>query len=211
MTAILSSTRMSEPQRAEVAVPIISAESRTLVALAFAFKTCAAVLLALFLAFWLELDEPKWALLTVFVVSQPDSGLVLAKSFYRILGTIAGTLVSITLVFLFARTASFSWHRSLHGLACAILRPAPCGMSPHTASCSRAIWWRFSGGSQPQRCLEDPILRGLIPGIMSLSRLVTGKTHAALALGLAACQKGHSVIDRQDEPQIPAAHFAASH
>ena len=103
MTAILSSTRTSEPQRAEVAVPIVSAESRTLVALVFAFKTCAAALLALFLAFWLELDEPKWALLTVFVVSQPESGLVLAKSFYRILGTIAGTLVSIALVFLFAQ------------------------------------------------------------------------------------------------------------
>jgi uncharacterized membrane protein YccC len=69
----------------------------------FTFKTFVAALLALFLAFWLGLDEPKWALLTVFVVSQPDSGLGLAKSFYRILGTIAGTFVSIALVFLFAQ------------------------------------------------------------------------------------------------------------
>src|SRR6266446_6295482 len=67
--------------------------------LAFAVKTFAASLLALYIAFWAGLDDPLWAFLTVFVVSQPDSGLVLAKGFYRILGTIAGVLVSIALVF----------------------------------------------------------------------------------------------------------------
>ena len=33
---------------------------------------------------WAAFDDSRWAVLTVFVVSQPDSGLVLAKSFYRI-------------------------------------------------------------------------------------------------------------------------------
>src|SRR6266568_8576677 len=69
------------------------------IALTFALKTYVAGLLALYLAFWLGLDEPRWALLTVYIVSQPESGLVLAKGFYRILGTIAGLLVSIALVF----------------------------------------------------------------------------------------------------------------
>jgi uncharacterized membrane protein YccC len=69
------------------------------VGLVFALKTYAAAMLALFISFWAALDEPRWALLTVFIVSQPDSGLVLAKSFYRILGTIAGMIVSIALVF----------------------------------------------------------------------------------------------------------------
>ena len=67
-------------------------------ALIFSLKTFVAALLALYLAFWLGLDQPKWALMTVFIVSQPDSGLVLAKGFFRLLGTIAGTLVSIALV-----------------------------------------------------------------------------------------------------------------
>jgi hypothetical protein len=49
----------------------------------FSGKTFAAALLALFISFWLALDEPYWALLTVLVVAQPDSGLVLAKGFYR--------------------------------------------------------------------------------------------------------------------------------
>lgn len=39
----------------------------------------------------------------MFIVSQPDSSLVIAKGFYRILGTIAGVLVSIALVFAFAQ------------------------------------------------------------------------------------------------------------
>ena len=74
-------------------------DHQTAVALTFAVKTYAASLLALYIAFWAGLDDPRWSFLTVFVVSQPDSGLVLAKSFYRILGTIAGVLVTIALVF----------------------------------------------------------------------------------------------------------------
>src|SRR3954449_9732034 len=73
-------------------------DHQTAVGLTFAVKTFAASLLALYIAFWAGLDDPRWAFLTVFIVSQPDSGLVLAKSFYRIVGTIAGVLVSIALV-----------------------------------------------------------------------------------------------------------------
>src|ERR1700720_2492196 len=74
-------------------------DHQTEVGLIFAVKTFAASLLALYIAFGAGLDDPRWAFLTVFVVSQPDSGLVLAKGFYRTLGTIAGILVSIALVF----------------------------------------------------------------------------------------------------------------
>src|SRR5260221_6888975 len=74
-------------------------DHQTEVGLIFGVKTFAASLLALYLAFWAGLDDPRWSFLTVFVVSQPDSGLVLAKSFYRILGTMAGLIVSIALVF----------------------------------------------------------------------------------------------------------------
>ena len=70
-------------------------DHRTAVALTFAVKTFAASLLALYISFWAGLVEPHWSFLTVFVVSQPDSGLVLAKSFYRILGTMAGLLVAV--------------------------------------------------------------------------------------------------------------------
>src|SRR6476646_445898 len=78
-------------------------DHQTAIGLTFAVKTFAASLLALYIAFWLGLDDPRWSFLTVFVVSQPDSGLVLAKSFYRILGSIAGLVVTTALVFALAQ------------------------------------------------------------------------------------------------------------
>jgi len=70
----------------------------------FAAKTTAAGLLALLVAFTFNLDQPYWALLTVFIVSQPQqSGLVLAKSFYRIVGTVIGAAVALLLVALCAQ------------------------------------------------------------------------------------------------------------
>jgi uncharacterized membrane protein YccC len=76
-----------------------ASDGPNLSAVIFSGKTFAAALLALFISFWLALDEPYWALLTVFVVAQPDSSLVLAKSFYRLLGTAVGILVTTALVF----------------------------------------------------------------------------------------------------------------
>src|SRR5690349_21167597 len=74
------------------------------VASIFAAKTTAAGLLALLVAFTFNLDQPYWALLTVFIVSQPQqSGLVLAKSFFRIIGTVTGAAVALLLVALCAQ------------------------------------------------------------------------------------------------------------
>ncbi|MBV8192247.1 MAG: FUSC family protein [Alphaproteobacteria bacterium] len=69
----------------------------------FAAKTTVAALLALWVAFRFNLDDPKWALLTVFIVARPESGQVLAKSFYRIIGTLVGAAIAVLLVSLFAQ------------------------------------------------------------------------------------------------------------
>ena len=102
MTNVRSSATVIESRDA-VREPAAPSDGRLLIALTFALKTFSAALIALFIAFWLGLDEPRWALLTAYVVAQPESGLVLAKSFYRILGTIGGTLVAIGLVFALAQ------------------------------------------------------------------------------------------------------------
>jgi uncharacterized membrane protein YccC len=68
----------------------------------FAAKTTASGLIALLVAFTFDLDQPQWALLTVFIVAQPQSGLVFAKSFYRIIGTLVGAAVALLFVALFA-------------------------------------------------------------------------------------------------------------
>src|SRR5258705_902505 len=70
----------------------------------FAAKTTASGLIALLVAFTFNLDQPYWALLTIFIVSQPlQSGQVLAKSLYRIIGTVIGAGVALLLVALFAQ------------------------------------------------------------------------------------------------------------
>jgi uncharacterized membrane protein YccC len=70
----------------------------------FAAKTTASGLITLLVAFTFNLDEPYWALLTVFIVSQPQqSGQVLAKSFYRVIGTVIGAAVALLFVALFAQ------------------------------------------------------------------------------------------------------------
>lgn len=69
----------------------------------FAAKTTASAIIALLIAFTFDLDQPQWALLTVFIVAQPQSGLVLAKSFHRIIGTFVGAAVALLLVSNFAQ------------------------------------------------------------------------------------------------------------
>ncbi|NPT46503.1 FUSC family protein [Paraburkholderia sp. 1N] len=61
------------------------------------FKTVAAALLALGIAMLLDLQQPRTAMTTVFVLMQPFSGMVLAKSFYRIIGTAAGAIAALVL------------------------------------------------------------------------------------------------------------------
>ncbi|AZO68122.1 MULTISPECIES: FUSC family protein [unclassified Mesorhizobium] len=61
----------------------------------FALRTVSAGLIALLAAYALKLDHPQWAMMTVFIVAQPVAGMVLAKGFYRLLGTLAGALAAI--------------------------------------------------------------------------------------------------------------------
>ncbi len=64
----------------------------------FALTTSFAALLALFVAFWLQLDSPSSAMVTVLIVAAPVRGMVLSKSLYRMLGTFIGGGVALALV-----------------------------------------------------------------------------------------------------------------
>ncbi|MBK5535770.1 FUSC family protein [Pseudomonas sp. TH08] len=69
----------------------------------YIFKVLVAAFLTLWLAMRLELPQPRTAMITVFIVMQPQSGQVFAKSFYRFLGTLAGSAMMVTLIALFAQ------------------------------------------------------------------------------------------------------------
>ncbi|MDI3263252.1 MAG: FUSC family protein [Fulvimonas sp.] len=61
-------------------------------------KCVLAIFLTGWLAMWLQLEKPSTAMLTVIVVMHPQSGMVLAKSFYRVLGTLTGSLFGLALM-----------------------------------------------------------------------------------------------------------------
>lgn len=66
-------------------------------------KATIAGLLALWISMMLNLPDPRTAIFTVFIVMQPQSGLVFSKSYYRVLGTIAGVGMSLLLMGMFAQ------------------------------------------------------------------------------------------------------------
>ncbi|MEM4987601.1 FUSC family protein [Collimonas sp. H4R21] len=70
--------------------------------LLYVSKILLATLLALGLSLLFDLSKPGTAMITVVIVLQPRSGLVLAKGFYRFIGTSVGVIMSIVLA------ASFS-------------------------------------------------------------------------------------------------------
>lgn len=70
----------------------------------FASKTFLAGIVALYIAFALNLAYPIWAIGTVFVIANPYSGLNISKSVYRVLGTLIGALVAIVVTPLLIHT-----------------------------------------------------------------------------------------------------------
>jgi uncharacterized membrane protein YccC len=66
--------------------------------LTYCTANVAAVLAALYIALWLDLDRPYWAMFTVFIISKPISGAVRAKGAYRLAGTLIGASMSVLLV-----------------------------------------------------------------------------------------------------------------
>ena len=71
--------------------------------LGYLLKVLLASLFAMWLSLKFELDQPRTAMLTVAIVMQSRSGMVFAKSYYRLLGTLVGIVVSLILVALFAQ------------------------------------------------------------------------------------------------------------
>jgi uncharacterized membrane protein YccC len=89
--------------------------------LLFGLRLWAAVCLALYVSFWLELDNAFWAGTSAAIVCQPSLGASLRKGWYRMVGTVIGAVMIVAL------TACFPQQRVafLVGLA---LWCAVCGL-----------------------------------------------------------------------------------
>src|SRR3984893_1588383 len=55
-------------------------------------------MLALWIAFRLDLKNPWWAMVTVYLTSQPLSGVMRARSVYRVVGTLLGAVAVVVIV-----------------------------------------------------------------------------------------------------------------
>ncbi|MGY3496356.1 FUSC family protein [Bradyrhizobium sp. USDA 4502] len=71
---------------------------------ALAIRIWLAIILALYVAFWLELEAPSTAALTVTVLALPTRGQVLEKALFRLFATTLGIAASIAIVGIFAQT-----------------------------------------------------------------------------------------------------------
>ena len=85
----------------------------------FAIRVWLAMILALFVSFWLQLEAPASAAVTVGILAEPTRGQALDKAGFRLLGTIVGVTASIAITGLFSQArdlilAAFAvWIRSL--------------------------------------------------------------------------------------------------
>ena len=86
----------------------------TVPALLFGLRLWASVCLALYIAFWLELDSPFWAGTSAAIVCQPQLGAALRKGWFRMVGTLVGTVAIVAL------TACFPQDRALYLLGLAL-------------------------------------------------------------------------------------------
>jgi uncharacterized membrane protein YccC len=86
-----------EASRATFATRLATASRAAGPPLFFGLRLWVSVCLALYLAFWLELDNPYWAGTTAALVCQPHLGASLRKGWYRMIGTVVGAVAIVVL------------------------------------------------------------------------------------------------------------------
>jgi uncharacterized membrane protein YccC len=90
--------------------------------LLFGLRLWASVCLALYVAFWLQLDNAYWAGTSAAIVCQPHLGASLRKSWFRMIGTVVGAVVIVVLTAVFAQNRfGFLVGLALWGGACALV------------------------------------------------------------------------------------------
>src|SRR6201997_5221435 len=71
---------------------------------AFGIRIWVAVVVALAASFWLELEAPASAAVTVAILAEPTRGRALEKALFRLIATVIGVTAAIVIVALFSQT-----------------------------------------------------------------------------------------------------------
>jgi uncharacterized membrane protein YccC len=90
--------------------------------LLFGLRLWAAVCLALYVVFWLELDSPFWAGTTAAIVCQPSLGASLRKASFRVIGTLIGAVAIVLLTVSFPQSrVGFLLGLAIWGALCGLV------------------------------------------------------------------------------------------
>ncbi len=90
--------------------------------LLFGVRLWASVCLALYVAFWLELDNAYWAGTSAAIVCQPQLGASLRKGWFRMIGTLVGAVAIVALTACFPQDRPrFLVGLALWGAVCALV------------------------------------------------------------------------------------------
>src|SRR6266542_4225241 len=90
--------------------------------LLFGLRLWASVCLALYVAFWLELDNAYWSGASAAIVCQPQLGASLRKGWFRMIGTLVGATAIVVLTACFPQDRiAFLGNLALWGGVCAFL------------------------------------------------------------------------------------------
>jgi uncharacterized membrane protein YccC len=131
----------------------------------FSLRTFCAAMLAAWASLRLDLPLPGTAMITVYIVSQPLTGMMLSKSVYRVLGTLAGGLATLFFIDLFAQArvlfvvAAALWF-GICIYVTVLLRDAPAAYAPMLAGYTAAIIG-FSAITAPETVFDTTVNRCL--------------------------------------------------
>jgi uncharacterized membrane protein YccC len=104
------------------ATALIDAARATGPPLLFGLRLWASVCLALYVAFWLELDNAYWAATSAAIVCQPHLGASLRKGWFRVIGTVVGAVAIVVLTAVFPQNRfGFLVGLALWGGGCALV------------------------------------------------------------------------------------------
>jgi uncharacterized membrane protein YccC len=165
----------------------------------FGVRMWASVCFALFVAFWLELDNPFWAGASAAAVCQPQLGASLQKGWFRAIGTGVGAVVSVVLAAWFPQDpVGFLGFLALWGGICAFVATAlrnfasyAAALAGYTAVIIAADNLGATGGASPDIFVlaitrASEICIGIVCGGIVLAGTDLGGAERRLALSFAA-------------------------
>jgi uncharacterized membrane protein YccC len=168
--------------------------------LLFGLRLWASVSLALYVAFWLELDNPVWAGTSAAIVCQPHLGASLRKGWYRMIGTLVGAVMIVVLAACFPQDrvlflGALALWGGMSALAATLLRnfaAYAAALAGYTAAIVAGDLLGATGGVNADAAFLLAVSRG--------SEIIIGIVSAGVVL---------ATTDLGDAPRRLAALFAA--